>query len=892
MDAWQQIAAPISPTALAEATEGQDPSILGNPRLWLASEEGEEAAANPAPDPLFVVGAPPPSKKRRGRPSHRLQQLVADHAGHSTTTTSRSASGSIETAPATTTPAQGLSLPAPAAPPYTAGGFLVGSQRGRPLCPAVLEMWPSLLEWAATEGLTLDRHVITIAEHFFNPAEYHLSSQAVLQKQLGLEHTGLSKRLSRLAATLLLQQIHQRRHLEKHLAQTLPSASLLCYLEAGAYDETPLRVNLKEPRVQGAEGAASGLASENWDDLPPLISSRPRSQLAISKVLQTKGGFAFLLALPTGFLGVIGQHIAPLQSMVSTSAGVLTECLARNSGVSPYVERFSLKCRSICTDKAPSNTKAEQILKHKRSGKWMSCLMHCELHALAGVHKKTFETFFKKEITGLIRCSLSLRMQGPWLHFQSALLEVVESRVVVLVGRCPASAMIHKKRLLALCADGSNHTNLPSLVKLLAAANGDWRNRQNVEVYVSSLANDAPKAVIAKRVAHRLCDALATTRPSLWRRDKWTGFKPAVLDIWLLDQIHGLLSVTYQKMTERLGDRLPGQTSGHSGDQAHRGAEAGHQLPHPHEAEPEPASGAHAASEMEQLASGQPQLQIGGQGGFPDNAKDRALAQKWLASQPAARLTLMLAALTPLEKMFHHAFQASGQEFEEKQRALAARGLIGGAQKNSTSRVQLASEGVLESSFARDLEALYVDAQVWSLLPDDSLTESFQGMAFRVLSRLGAAVHQLLTHEHSLYPTKLWRLLDHPEESAAMASDPICLKDEWTQAVQGLIPSLDGDRLRAVLRLQSRVQMLDIGTVESRHASVRRQVVQHSVQTWRMGLDQASAEWMFQNYRTSVKTKKQLAVRPQPSAQFRKVGVRATSLPPPPKAGSHQPITC
>ena len=32
-------------------------------------------------------------------------------------------------------------------------------------------------------------------------------------------------------------------------------------------------------------------------------------------------------------------------------------------------------------------------------------------------------------------------------------------------------------------------------------------------------------------------------------------------------------------------------------------------------------------------------------------------------------------------------------------------------------------------------------------------------------------------------------------------------------------------------------------------ASIRRQVVQHSVQTWRMAFDQASCEWMFQNYR-------------------------------------------
>ena len=163
--------------------------------------------------------------------------------------------------------------------------------------------------------------------------------------------------------------------------------------------------------------------------------------------------------------------------------------------------------------------------------------------------------------------------------------------------------------------------------------------------------------------------------------------------------------------------------------------------------------------------------------------------------------------------------------------------------------VEVAAEGRHDAAFIEELWALFHDEAIWTVFPESVFTRSFQAFAFQVLARLGAAVHQPLRDKHQLLPLRLFRLLRHPEEGPEIADLPDCMKDPWTLQLQTKYPRLEGEELRGTLQLQCMVHMLDIGSVESKHASIRRQVVQHSVQTRRMGFDQASGEWLFQNFR-------------------------------------------
>ena len=78
-------------------------------------------------------------------------------------------------------------------------------------------------------------------------------------------------------------------------------------------------------------------------------------QQVICKVLQTKATHGLLLQLSSGMVGLIGQHICPLQSMSTTNGEIVAECLARSSPLSSSADQWSLKCRAMCADRAGSN---------------------------------------------------------------------------------------------------------------------------------------------------------------------------------------------------------------------------------------------------------------------------------------------------------------------------------------------------------------------------------------------------------------------------------------------------------------------------------------------------------------------------------------------------------
>ena len=143
--------------------------------------------------------------------------------------------------------------------------------------------------------------------------------------------------------------------------------------------------------------------------------------------------------------------------------------------------------------------------------------------------------------------------------------------------------------------------------------------------------------------------------------------------------------------------------------------------------------------------------------------------------------------------------------------------------------------------------------ECWQLLPASARTMAFRSVYFRVLSRLGSAAHQLVTHPHELYPQKLFLGLGAPETRADLATEGQCLKDPFTKQLQNVYPTLEGEQVQAILKMHALHQAVDIGAIETKHASVRRQIVLLSVQTWRREFSEASCHWLLQNLRCFAK---------------------------------------
>ena len=207
--------------------------------------------------------------------------------------------------------------------------------------------------------------------------------------------------------------------------------------------------------------------------------------------------------------------------------------------------------------------------------------------------------------------------------------------------------------------------------------------------------------------------------------------------------------------------------------------------------------------------------------------------------------------MQPLEALTKEMLVVSGHNWELKERAKAARCVLEDKPIARTYRLSLAADHILEDQFTGQLLHQFSTPDVWACVPEEALTLEFRAKSFRVLSKMGASVHQTVRHPHQQYPVRLYRLLNQPSEAAAIAAEPICRKDPWTLQVQARHPTLEGGEVEAILHLHASVQSLDIAGIESRHASVRRQVVAQSVQTCRQAFAKTSACWLLQNYRAA-----------------------------------------
>ena len=821
---------------------------------WTAIAASTERAPRPMeeePEAQSLFDMQPAERlpRKRGRPKKQSADAAA-------TAETVHGSGSVA-APASSI--SGLALAKPKALPATSqvgrlvlidlkASLVPQSKKGRvalsPLHDAMVEAQPL----ADQQDATLDQAVLDISAYYLQPEKYHLASAAVLQETMQLDSAGLQTRLRRLAATILLQQLHERWLLERQITSSLPVGCLRVYLNAVAYDETPMKLGIMAANLP-AETARAGAMPEAFFGCTEREHSK--SEASIVKLLQTKAAFAMLVDLPGSSLAIFGHHHSPLQAMSRTTGLALRECLLVSTGVSIDADKFSLKCRTVACDKAGYNRKGEQLLAHDR-GDWCTSMFYCDIHALANSFAKTFEGLAGVHVKGLLNTALSLRGHGSWVLFRRALEEEILSRDLLLhLGTPPPELYGLKQSILELAMDEGGLKGPDAVVALLSALNGDWSLKEQLEFFWSPHWGQVPNAAAVKgHISHAVLETLCSHRPRLWPRHRWTGFKAAVCDVLLLEVVHGLFRPTYRRFLKLLQDN-PQAPEAHP---LEAGAPASVAQDQP--------SGSLAPtieSSTEQQLDAEPgggnapiTGGTGPEGYAAAQARFRAEAWKWLDKSPLSHLQVMLMAVVPLQRLMSEHFKLGSRDWEVGQRSKVALSLLQDVPAHREYRVQIAADQILEERFLTELLHTFDTQPLWAHMAADFHTKRGRGWAFRILSRMGAAVMQGVGHAHTTYPTKLFTLLTQPEQAAKLASEPDCLKDTWTLQIQRQHPTLSGEDFLNVLRVQASVQMVDIAAIEARHASIRRQVTLRSVQTWPLAFSRTSAEWLLQNVRTSA----------------------------------------
>ena len=520
-DVWEAVLAGSVPTAVPEPGPGE--SVFD---AWArVTSAGLEAPAPseevPEATPLFQVQGGAGAGRPKGRPkkgSAGVEPLATGPAP--TRILKRPASQQL--AVLEPEPSDLAAIVAPDNPkPDFQGPLFQPAKKGR-ICPStdLMVVLPRAQAHAAATNAPSDLATLKVADYFGEPHRYHLASNVVLEQVLGVDAAAIESRLERLAAALWVQQVYDRLLLEERMASTLPPSCLIFYLDFSAYDETPMKITLKE-RLS-TSSSSKGAPADNLFPQAPVMEApeQGQGQVVISKLLQTRGTFGMVVRTVHGLLGILSDFPMPLQSMQRNTGNCLSECLVQQSGVSHAADRWGLKLRAALADKAPSNRLAETLVGQARGPTWISSLFGCDVHAVAGCHAKVFEGLFPQDIAGMLRCSLSLRFHASWTAFRTALFTEINSRPLrVHRGRPPLeNKQFQRAALDIFLPKTSKDTELTA--HLLSIFNGDWR-QSTLEYYLEDSSLPMPtEEEVKQKMQKVLLATLVRSRPHIWPRSR------------------------------------------------------------------------------------------------------------------------------------------------------------------------------------------------------------------------------------------------------------------------------------------------------------------------------------------------------------------------------------
>jgi len=209
--------------------------------------------------------------------------------------------------------------------------------------------------------------------------------------------------------------------------------------------------------------------------------------------------------------------------------------------------------------------------------------------------------------------------------------------------------------------------------------------------------------------------------------------------------------------------------------------------------------------------------------------------------------------MEPMRDLMARHLELSSDAWAEKAMAEAVLRSQAGQPMGRELRVTIAATLRLEKQCLVQVSLLLREARLWAGLPETSLTVGQRCLAYRMLSRTGCCVEELLRSEHRRFPVALFRLLATPDRATAMElqAAPQCVRDPWGhEFLETYADPLCGEALAVLVSVASLLK-LDIAEIECRHAAIRRHL--HTrVQTHVMGFGDLSGLWMAQQARSQA----------------------------------------
>jgi hypothetical protein len=739
-----------------------------------------------------------------------------------------------------------------------------------PLLPQVQHMFFSLPDIAPAA----DTHIAHLCAHYLGRAsKFRCSTQSALASTIGCDR----HKTALLTRQLANVAVHADRALKLALeGATVALASspmdLLCYIDFSTGDETPMPVSF-ESHAQ-SDGVGDSTTSTNLvlykSSLVECSSSK--RQKTVAKLLQSASKFAMLVRRGDGqLLSVIGSSACWVQVLDRTTSNCLVDAEVCRRLSSLQADKFRVKSRATCYDKAGSNKASNRATIAGRKPGWQPIEIDCEVHVTA-----TCQGYALRGcgdcIAGQIHFALAINFGTGLLIFKTVLQLLVSSRVVVVRTPPPARAETFRRALMRLSLDrGPRLLEKRLVVGFLP--NGDIRLRDRVQIYIPvgvPYDIDQVRDSVSKSCAECLAGALFTMYP----RHRWLNADRAFDEYLLLDGLCGLALPSFQLFAAEL--RKPGG--------------AARLLPHllkqssaPHSCFPQLMGDAFDESSH---ATDGAALHVADQhvehkdvtpheAKQLENERHRRVALTWLVGDPFGEGLLIRLCLDLYQKLQRDKLHMGSDAWELEQHLAELERLQSTSTRDMPQgrlyAIVEAARNTLETEFLRRWSLLVMNPNIWDdLLPSRFCTKRFRCTSFRTLSRAEAVIEMKLRHPHAKFPIRVFLALVSPELAHDVERTKACLRCGWTSEFLSEFASsgagISSEDAQATLRLHARMLWIHIGRIEALHASLRRRLFTRGVQTHGEQLRDASAEFVLDRIRNQKITTLLEAHKPKPVA--------------------------
>ena len=402
------------------------------------------------------------------------------------------------------------------------------------------------------ETSELSKKDVKYGNYFIQDKAHHGTAAAEAKALACSRDTIRQKRVLTASLALQLERCSWM-HIEKSIAQRAEASEeddkveLLLYLAFDSYDAVDLTLVEGQPQkadVAALPDEAPGVPADVVGaEMPADVGvqmPQKHKEVGVQKIVQSDGYIMLFVKHRGKHFVLQGNHASALQvADRCTGETLFKQINDRFFGSHDVAEKFDLRCRLVAIDGAGSNDRAERhwLEQHPL---WSSLVVHCHVHMLYAVHKKTF-SLVDPDLTGLINIALCVRGGRQMVHLKAALARVLMAKLKFVRGHCSEAAMKHKHFVLDLYF-GHDKWNVGHKILLLRCAPGNFMNHDAFEYILRpGESEEDAKQTLKKYLVPFLCRRAWRIYP----RSRWIGADKSFADVGIWASIHYLLEHTF-----------------------------------------------------------------------------------------------------------------------------------------------------------------------------------------------------------------------------------------------------------------------------------------------------------------------------------------------------------